>query len=179
MTKLKQIAICALATLALSGAAAFAQFNQSAPETGEIESEVDVERELAVLLAPIKSKQDLDQHLTRNVDSPINNLPLSVKWQFLGSLVFNENGLASFNYDILERHVSPTEAFEVLSLFGVQHTVRLFTGSKSTSRSDRLIMLDADGPSSSFTMDADHKGYYCESRANCRELDGYICMSSC
>ncbi|HYC88278.1 MAG TPA: hypothetical protein VEO54_03635 [Thermoanaerobaculia bacterium] len=61
---------------------------------------IDPAQELAYLLAPIKTKEDLDRYLTGlrqnpEAQSPLNALSPAARDRFLNSLVFVESGSAA------------------------------------------------------------------------------------
>lgn len=101
----------------------------------------EIQKEIAAELAPVKSQADLRQHLQQNARGAIMLRKLSPASYriFIDSLVFNEKGLASFNYGVLEDELSVSEAYEVLSMFGMQHTVHHLPGLKAKTKTDLLI----------------------------------------
>lgn len=81
------------------------------------------ERELAFLVAPIKTQADLTEYveMTRNHHSPLNKISPEKRNHFINSLTCNEKGLTGYNYQDLQ-DLSVSEAYEVLALFGAQHS---------------------------------------------------------
>lgn len=81
-------------------------------------------RDLAMLTATIKSRQDLDAYLRFDAarPTPLDALRKSERERFLKGLSFGAGGLASVGVDSLVS-LGPTRAYEVLSLFGMQHAL--------------------------------------------------------
>jgi hypothetical protein len=90
---------------------------------------------LAYLAAPIKSAEDLADHSSSIAlaCSPLRYLSESGRRSFLASLTFNEKGLSSFRYADLEAELSPTQIFDILALFGVQHTTPMLTKARQAA----------------------------------------------
>ncbi len=135
-------------------------------------------QELAFLLAPIKSREDLDRYLeelrqNREARSPLNLLSPAARDRFLNSLVFTEQGLGGYQYSDLQAQLTASQAYRLLSLFGAQHTTPLIKGARIESRADQIIMTDEAAP------EGDYKDMECVSRATCGPKLTYICMSSC
>lgn len=69
--------------------------------------------------APIKSPRDLELHLKSHPgDSPLMVMAPLNRRLFLDSLRFNEKGVTTLRYDVLES-LTPTEVYQILSLFGI------------------------------------------------------------
>lgn len=142
----------------------------------------DSSRELAFLLAPIKTKADLDRYLEElrqnpEARTPLNALSPAARDRFLNSLVFTERGLGGFYFADLEAQLTASQIYRVLSLFGAQHATALLKEARIESKADEIIMeytLSADEP-----IAGDYQHYECVSRATCGPKSGYICMSSC
>lgn len=135
-------------------------------------------RELAYLLAPIKAEADLQKHLSTEIDSPLDRLSSSAKWAFVDSLRFGRRGLGSYRYDILEKELTPTEIYEVLSLFGVQHTTHMLKGAKSANEADELIMQMGVSSLGGRYPGEDYPDYWCSSKATCSRSITSICIGS-
>lgn len=140
----------------------------------------DRNRELAFLLAPIKSKADLDRYLFElrqnpEARSPLHALSPAARDRFLNSLVFTERGLGGYYYADLQAQLTASQIYRVLSLFGAQHTTSLLQGARIESRADEIIMENTIAPE----QPADYQDYECVSRATCGPRLSYICMSSC
>lgn len=137
-------------------------------------------RELAFLLAPIKTKEDLDRYLEElrqnpNATSPLHQLSPGARDRFLNSLVFTEAGLGGYYYGDLQAQLTASQIYRLLSLFGAQHTTPRIRGARIESRADQLIM---DQPESMLPP-ADYEHYECVSRATCGPRTNYICTSNC
>lgn len=97
---------------------------------------------VAEMLAPIKSQQDLERYLklTPASATPLRFLSDSARTAFLASLTFNEKGLTGFKFSSLETELNPTKIAEILSLFGVQRVTPLLTNAKIVTERDRQLM---------------------------------------
>ncbi|GLQ89131.1 hypothetical protein [Dyella flagellata] len=118
------------------------------PSLSEVESravnQVTHADEIAARLAPIKSIKDLTAYMARTsaADSLLNLLSPAAKNRFLSSLQFNEKGITSFSYADLEAELTPSQIYELLSLFGIQRTVPLMKGARVVDDTDRMIMAN-------------------------------------
>lgn len=148
--------------------------SESSNLLGEYVRDEAARRELSYVLAPVKSAADLAAYVAttpKNV-SPLERLSPAAKNRFLKGLVFNERGLAGFDYSDLQAELSATEIYQVLRLFGAEHTASLIRDARTESHSDRIITRMMLPPE-------DHEGYKCSSRATCSSWPSSICMSSC
>lgn len=84
-------------------------------------------RAVDMQLAPIKSVDSLNDYLANQKpgDSPLDKLSPGAKERFISSLKFNSKGLTEYRYSELETELSPTEIYQILSLFGVQSSTPL------------------------------------------------------
>lgn len=158
------------------------QVTAQAVMTDQLTSFVDQEvrrRELALQLAPIKSSSDLATYLriTPKAASPLNRLSPGAQRRFLKSLTFNENGLTGYEYVDLVAELPAAGIYNVLGLFGAQHTTSLLKGVRVLNKADVAIMSSMNN--SPMLRAADYEGYRCESRATCAENMHTICMSAC
>ena len=184
---MKNVKKSMIATLALT------LFSLSA-YSNTVDTPANYERALAQSLATVKSEINVVDEL-KKPSSPLNLLSDDAKHEFLSSLSFNEKGITSFNYKVLEGELTPTEIYRVLSLFGMQRLVPMFKHARIVSESDYLLMnrpenTNMHGPSgnefstSDFgstapELGADHQGYKCSSRATCSRSLSEICTSNC
>jgi hypothetical protein len=113
----------------------------------------------------IQSAKELDAYLRATPNSPLDRLPAAAKQRFIDSLVFTENGLASYTYIDLEA-LSPTEIYKILSLFGAEHTTSMIT-------QEQLLPPPGGGGAK------DYIDYECSKRATCTAKAFNICTSSC
>jgi hypothetical protein len=138
-------------------------------------------RELAFLLAPIQTKEDLDRYLEElrqnpEARSPLGLLSPAARDRFVNSLVFTEQGLGGYAYGDLQAQLTASQIYRLLSLFGAQHTTPLIKGARIESRADQIIMeTDEIAPEEP----ADYKDMECVSRATCGPRLSHICMRSC
>lgn len=151
--------------------------------------------ELARIYAPIKTETDLYNHVTFAEKSPLNALSPSGKQLFLSSLTFGKNGLTSFQYDILERELTPTEIFGVLRLFGLQGDTYKLHNARTESSLDIAILNRGAEPVSIVTPNNDSittmsggdatygdnflMDYYCSAPGTCSKRTTTACTSSC
>lgn len=122
-------------------------------------------------ISQIQSARDLDTYLRTTPNSPLDHLQPAARQRFIDSLVFNESGLASYQYTDLEA-LSPTEVYQILSLFGAERTTSMIT-------KDRGAGELAEPTTQQSAPSADHEDHYCAGRATCDPKIGSICMSSC
>lgn len=169
--------------IGLNGGVVFAQAEKQSLHTTELQKDHIKDelnrRELAYLLAPIKSNADLHIHLSTATDSPLDRLSSHAKWLFVDSLIFGRRGLGSYRYDILEEELTLTEIYSVLSLFGVQHTTPMLKNAKSVSKADALIMESGQALGwVSRPPGEDYPDYWCSSRATCTQSMNHICIGT-
>jgi len=137
-------------------------------------------QELAFLLAPIKSKEDLDRYLEElrqnpEARSPLNLLSPAARDRFLNSLVFTERGLGGYYYGDLQAQLTASQAYRLLSLFGAQHTTPLLSGLRIESRGDEIIMENEIAP----VEGTDYNNMECVKQGTCGPKNNYICTSNC
>jgi hypothetical protein len=140
-------------------------------------------QELAYLLAPIKTKEDLDRYLADlrqnpEAQSPLYALTPAARDRFLNSLVFTQGGIGGYYYADMQAQLSASQAYRLLSLFGAQHTTYLVNARVET-RADQLIMENTVAPAEDVDSAVDYYNMECVSRATCGPKDGYICKSNC
>ena len=92
--------------------------------------------------APIRSQDDLRNHLAAMPSSPIYKLTPHSRAIFLSSLVFTNRGLASYSYVSLAG-ISVSDAYQILMLFGAQGTIGDVPNLESISPLDKAIILRA------------------------------------
>ncbi|WAT14977.1 hypothetical protein [Xanthomonas fragariae] len=154
--------------------------NALADGSATLAEAMQAQRRLAKQNAPIRSQQLLAEYLVSQGSrgaSPIDALSPSSRERFIRSLQFNANGLASFYYADIERELPLAEAYRLLALFGVQHTVGLFDRPRIVTLSDKDIQTAFS--SAPQMMKEDHTQYWCSGRATCSSMAGSICMSGC
>ena len=174
----------------LAGVASIANAQHSTPPAPQLTFDDQmVERELAALNAPIKSNQDLNDYLAAQQVTPLDKFSATARQDFLDSLVFGEKGLASFRYDLLEKELTPTDIYSLLSLFGLQGGTAQLDGAQAKTSLDRAILqmndqqyansFDGFGGGFPGTSDDFLEGYKCDSPGSCVLADGYACTSNC
>lgn len=97
--------------------------------------------------------------------------------KFIASLRFNENGLTSYRYDILEEELSVTDVYLVLSLFGAQDDIRMLDKARVESQLDHDLL--AVGDVAAMCTGGDYKDMHCTSRATCSPMSRHVCKASC
>lgn len=108
----------------------------SAPKAVQTASRLDR------LLAPIKSKQDLERYLavTPEYQSAFSVLTPASRRAFIDSLTFNQNGLTGFSYRDLQAELTPTQIDKILALFGARNTIALMQPVRVVSAKDRKLI---------------------------------------
>lgn len=160
-----------------------------APDARPIDSEallsafaadVRQQRDVRVAMAPIRSRAQLAQFLahTPAADSPFSKLSPAARKRFVSSVTFNERGITGFRYGDLEMELSATDAYRILSLFGVEDMVPMLAHLRTDTAADRLIMANA-GTRVTPMLRADYLNYWCASRATCLPHEEAICTSNC
>ena len=150
------------------------------------------QKKIAWAMAPIKTKRALKRLARR--DSLLDLLTPSSKKRFIKSIVFRKDGLGGFDYRDLEEELTPTQIYKILSLFGVQHTIRYMKKARIETQTDVLLLSNPipalkrnnsliSSPPVTIMQPiggfADHIGYHCESRATCAQDNSKVCMSRC
>lgn len=161
-----------------------------------------LEADLAYLIAPIKSRADINEYLqeTAKSKSPLHLLSKAARARFLKSLTFNDAGLTGFSYADLEANLTPSQIYQVLALFGSQNSTPMIKNARVASELDaeiltgdfgnsehsaaKCIIVDGTAPSAPGSKlicprDGDREGYQCLSRANCYKKPFWICKNSC
>ncbi|WP_217428529.1 hypothetical protein [Rugamonas rivuli] len=117
----------------------------SAPAVSAVES-VRTASRLDRLLAPIKSKQDLDRYLavTPAYQSAFSPLTPAGRRAFIDSLTFNQSGLTGFSYRDLQAELTPTQIDKLLALFGARNTIALMKPTRVVSMKDRHLLVSLE-----------------------------------
>jgi len=122
-------------------------------------------------IAPVKSANDLATYESQHVtNSPLNALSPMMKQLFINGIRYNEKGVTTIRYDVLES-LSPTQAYQILSLFGMQSLTPALN-LRSASHLDKQIM----------TLHPNLmplKDYYCEGQGTCRQGAHQACSDAC
>lgn len=137
---------------------------------------------LDIATAPIKSRQQLQQHLAMTPDSPLYKLTPYARGNFVNSLVFTSRGLGSYSYVDLSG-LSVSEAYAILSLIGAQSTIASVPGLKAESSLDQAISDRADIQAKSGVFPAakpkDQTCYVGPEWSGCGHRLGTTCMDGC
>lgn len=152
----------------------------------QLKSNSSENRRIAREFAAVKSLQDF--HFAQSNRTPgietLDRLPALAKNQFINDLMFTDRGLASFNYQVLEDELTYSEAYRLLSLFGVQHTVGLMKGLKVRTEVDASVKRHFGAPQNCCeeggeSGGGDYRDYRCIDRATCQISPSMICTSNC
>lgn len=150
------------------------------------------QRQIDEARAAIKSESDLrDYLLAEQPSSPLNKLSPEGKAKFLSSLRFGDQALGGYNYEVLEKELTASQIYDVLSLFGAQATTHLLTGARVQTKTDALIMkpqainrpcgpnIESCDSGGGDGGDTDYHDYGCGRPHTCISEPGSICMHSC
>lgn len=191
---------CILA-LALTGSISLGHAGEPsiAPAAAKVVSESQVKaahREKNVAMAAIKSREELTSYMltTPLQKSPLSFLSKEGRQSFLDSLTFNSNGVTGFRFGSLEEELTPTQIFQVLSLFGAQDMTRGFKRARVKTVTDQKL-LKGEGYSTSEYDDVwddiwdegvdfggtDKQGFYCDLDGICKPANDqrFICTARC
>lgn len=139
-----------------------------------------IDQDVALAMAPIKSRRQLEAHLqaAKSTASPLLALEPAARKRFLDSITFNDKGITGFSYTELQSRLTASQVYKILSLFGAQHTTSMVRGVRRENALDMEIMSPVDGPRCP-SQPCDYEGYRCEGRATCAPNINTICMRNC
>jgi len=131
--------------------------------------------------APVHSAAQLAAYLAapKGSDSPLDSLSPAARARFVDSLKFNEGGVTSFYYADIESELTGSQAYALLSLFGLQGTLQFMPNVRVDSDSDRDIMRAFGSSTPGIPLPDDHNDYWCSGRATCSRNVGSICTGNC
>lgn len=96
---------------------------------------------LAAYSAPVKSITQLKTHVAlQSKASPLSALSPQGQQEFINSLTFNEHGLTGYNYRVLEKELTVSQIYAILSLVGSQHNISLFKKAKVVNQLDASLL---------------------------------------
>ncbi|USX19380.1 hypothetical protein NHH82_26625 [Oxalobacteraceae bacterium OTU3REALA1] len=96
---------------------------------------------LSLYSAQIRSLAQLKAHLSLYGNaSPLASLSPTGRQEFIDRLTFNENGLTGYRYSILEKELTPSQIYSILSLFGTQNHTSMFKKAKVASQADAQLL---------------------------------------
>lgn len=166
----------------ISALFSFAAAAAAATSSGHVATSADpgvtarVRSDISLRMAAIRSLGDVHNYVAihRSRLTPLDALSPGNRRVFLDSLTFNNNGITGFSYAPLQG-LTPSQAYKILSLFGVERLTQHVPGLSPSSDTDKMIMspLNTTGPG------MDHEGYACQSRGTCAPKMSYICTSNC
>ncbi|WP_242629001.1 hypothetical protein ACQR53_03980 [Xanthomonas oryzae] len=104
-------------------------------------SKSDEQRDVIRKSAPVHSQAQLAEYLAKakESDSPLNLLSPQARTRFVDSLRFNERGVTSFYYADIESELSRGQAYDLLSVFGLQDTLHVMRNIRVSNDRDRFI----------------------------------------
>jgi hypothetical protein len=128
------------------------------------------------LLAPIRSRAELDAHLNTD-ESPLMALSDPSLEMFLDSLIFGEHNLASFRRNELEAELTVSQIYEILSLFGFQQATPGFVNARIESERDLELLGVSFAGSSTGTAPpcGDYVEGKCYTVGTCKLDSAYCC----
>lgn len=134
-------------------------------------------RDIALKLAPVKSAAALAEYMKSvpSDQSPLSALSPGAKARFINGLTFNEKGLTSYNYADLKAELTASQIYQLLSLFGVQHTTPLIRGARVQNDTDRAILRLNDNADIVRPL-SDYGDYKCVTMATCGRATDFICI---
>ena len=190
-TLLRTFAITGLLALAPAASAQIQttapglQGTVSAPTSSKLDT--DVRR----ISTPVRSQADLDIYVQSYSDTFLDLLPADAKQEFLAGVTFNERGITSFPVDVIETHLTASEAHRFLSYFGMQGGTKQLGGLDVDTALDSVVMsgsalaasrIDPSNPriSETHSLSQDFlEGYQCAGQGSCAKADGWACTSNC
>lgn len=138
-----------------------------------------IQEEINSDTALIKSKSDLARYNAALAASPLGKAPAFARNKFLNSLIFTENGLASYSYTSLRDFLSLTEIYQVLALFGAQQSTGIIPGIKPRTSQERLIQTIAAGGGGGDKTDRICSDNGLGDGYKCSYSFGDVCRSTC
>lgn len=146
----------------------------SAAQIQQSQQNADRQNRINFLLAPIKSKKDLAWYLSSHAHTktPLDDLSAPAKTRFIEALVFTDSGLGSFDYKDLENELTPTQIYQVLSLFGAQGATAELSHAEVRSETDRLLISQVP------TVQC-YKDHECVEPHTCSFSNFDCCTSNC
>ncbi|KOR42696.1 hypothetical protein ADT25_13870 [Xanthomonas oryzae] len=148
----------------------------------QLVSKFDEQRNVIRKSAPVHSQAQLAEYLTKakESDSPLNLLSSQARARFVDSLKFNERGVTSFYYADIESELSSGQAYDLLSVFGLQDTLHFMRNIRVSNDRDREVMR-AFGTKAGIDRAPreEHESYECVGRGTCHESTGSICTNNC
>lgn len=138
MYKMKVLGMALLLGTSVNTLANTAELVENYDDNNAVIKGMVYQKELAWILAPINTRDALDR--ISEEKSPLDLLSPPAKERFIDSIVFRETGLGGFDFSDLEAELTPTQIHKILSMFGAQHAVHLFTKARIETRADVLLL---------------------------------------
>lgn len=112
--------------------------------TASLTAQAATQAEIDQALAPVKNSADLQ--IVLNSPSALDVLAEHLP-EFLNSVKFPKKGLEpKFDKELLETHLSATEIYKILSLFGQQTSIGQYQGAAIITETDKLLLNVATLP---------------------------------
>ncbi|QNH11670.1 hypothetical protein [Xanthomonas sp. SI] len=166
-----------------SAALQAAQVGDGAAEdvAAQLSSNYNEQQKILRKNAPVHSAAQLAAYLAapKGSGSPLDSLSPAARARFVDSLKFNEGGVTSFYYADIESELTGSQAYALLSLFGLQGTLQFMPNIRVDSDSDREIMRAFGSGTPGIPLPEDHNDYWCSGRATCSRNIGSICTGNC
>ena len=148
------------------------------PDTGmqhALIGHVAMQHELSSALAPVRNAGQFQAYLRdhRGPTSPFHALSPAARERFSRSLVFNENGLASYAYADLRNELSASQIYAAMRVFGAESSVSSIRGLKGKQHADKLVL------ESRFAYYNGHHDMYCAGAGSCAPRMGWVCTDRC
>ncbi|HVQ33086.1 MAG TPA: hypothetical protein VMS49_04010 [Lysobacter sp.] len=133
------------------------------------------QHELSSALAPVRNVGQFQAYLRdhRGPSSPFHAMSPAALERFSRSLVFNENGLASYAYADLRRELSASQIYAALRVFGAEASVSSIPGLKGRNRADKLVL------EARWAVPSGHHDMYCAGLGSCAPRLDWVCTMNC
>ena len=133
--------------------------------------------ELAQLTASIRGASDVHKVARESRSNALRHLSQPAQKRFLDSLTFTERGVSGFSFEDIERELTATEAFEVLTMIGQQQFVPQMQGLRAESELDNMLMRGAVPGAQTKCLLPEFPIINSEQAADCGPLVGYRCIA--
>lgn len=146
-------------------------------------------KQVSASTALIKSENQLSILETHPIWNELSSYAQS---EFKSSLTFNDKGLTTFNFGVLEEELTVSKIYNLLSLFGQQAYASFMVNARVETDADVLIlnrpMLNQreerpnnynDTNISIMVLPGDRMHYRCSERATCSPSENDICTHNC
>lgn len=180
-----RVQLLVAAVVFLSASTAIASDKPSDPGTPDVSPQSciiqSLRSDMNLATAEVRSRRDLAAHQRKSAESgsPLDALSPRGKRDFLASLRFNENGLTSYRYDILDNELTVTQAYMVLALFGAEEDIKFLHQARVESPLDGDLKKVGQVSAMCGDGGGDYKDMRCADRATCAPMTRHVCKASC